>query len=179
MADVQAAKRYAQAVYQIATSTPGATLDKWRSDLRDVAEVLTDSAAAPVMADNKIAASQRAALLDRMLDVSPLALNLAKVLVTKGRSLDARAVSQAFDRMADEHDGIAHATVVTAVQLDDSQVKAIEQQLSKSLGKTVRAVGTVDPSIVGGLVVRVGDQIVDGSVRTRLERLRRELQGAR
>lgn len=180
MADEQAAKRYAQAVFQIATATPGASLDQWRAELRDVAEVLTDSAAAPLLADGKVLLPARYAMIERMLDVSPHALNLAKLLVAKGRSAEARAVAEAFDRLADEYEGIAYASVTTAVPLSSEQVTGIEQQLSASLGKRVRAVAEVDPAIIGGVVVRVGDKLTDGSVRSRLKRLRRELmEGAR
>lgn len=179
MADVQAAKRYAQAAFQIATATPGATLDQWRADLQDVAAVLTDSQASGILANTKLPVANRVAMVERMLDVGPMALNLAKLLVSKGRSQDAAAVAAAFNRMADEHEGIAHANVTTAVELSAQQVGDIEQQLSRSLGKRVRAVAVVDPAIVGGVVVRVGDKLIDGSVRSRLKRLRRELEGAR
>jgi F-type H+-transporting ATPase subunit delta len=118
-------------------------------------------------------------MVERALAVSPLVMNLAKLLVAKGRSGDARAVALAFGRMADASEGIAHAQLTTAVQLGPEQLSAIEAQLSTSMGVSVRAVSTVDPAILGGLVVRVGDRLVDGSVRTRLKRLRRELQGAR
>lgn len=176
MADLQAAKRYAQAAFQIARDQ--GTIDTWRAELADVASVLTDSEAAPIFADGRIPLERRLGLVERALDVSPLVLNLAKLLVQKGRSHEARGVSEAFDRMADEHAGIAHAEITTAVELSPDQLTAIESKLSASLGKRVRAVGTVDSAIVGGVIVRVGDQLVDGSVRSRLQRLRRELEGA-
>ncbi len=175
MADQQAAKRYAQAAFQIATATPGVSLDQWRAELRDIAQVLADSAAAPVLANSKAPLPARYAMLERMLDISPQALNLAKLLVAKGRQPEASAVADAFDRLADEHEGIAHASVTTAVPLSAEQLAGIEQQLSASLGKRVRAIAQVDPAIIGGVVVRVGDKLVDGSVRSRLKRLRREL----
>jgi F-type H+-transporting ATPase subunit delta len=81
--------------------------------------------------------------------------------------------------MADDHEGIAHAQVTTAVELAPAQLDAIAQQIGAAVGKQVRATGSVDPGIVGGIVVRVGDKLVDGSVRTRLKQLRRELEGAR
>ncbi len=177
MADVQAAKRYAQAAFQIARDQ--GTIPAWRSELGDVASVLVDSQAAPVLADGRIPVDQRLAMVDRALDISPLARNLAKLLVQKGRSQEARAVSEAFNRMADDAEGIAHARVTTAVELTADQIAAIERQVGASLGKRVSAVGVVDPAIVGGAVVQVGDRLVDGSVRTRLQRLRRELEGVR
>lgn len=177
MADLQAAKRYAQAAFQIA-SEQGA-IAAWRAELNDVASVLSDSQAAGVIADGRVPLARRLEMVDRALDVSPLAKNLAKLLVQKGRSGEARAVSDAFGRMADEAEGIAHARVTTAVELTADQLAGIERRLGESLGKRVRAVGTVDPNIVGGVVVQVGDRLVDGSVRTQLQRLRRELEGVR
>lgn len=177
MADVQAGKRYAQAAFAIARDSNAVAA--WRSDLNDIAEVLAESGIAPILADPKVPLEQRLTLVDRTLDISPMALNLAKLLVQKGRSADARAVADAFGRMADEHEGIAHAEVTAAVELSPDKVADIEKRLSAQVGKTVKATARVDPSILGGLVVRVGDQLVDGSVRTRLKRLRRELEGAR
>ncbi|MEO8539557.1 MAG: F0F1 ATP synthase subunit delta [bacterium] len=177
MADVQAARRYAQAAFGIATDS--GTIPLWRSELGDVASVLTESGIAASLSDTKVPLERRLALVGRVLDVSPLVLNFAKLLVSKGRASEARAVANAFERMADEHDGIAHASVTTAVELSPDQLSAIASQLSRQMGKDVRATGTVDPSIIGGVVVRVGDKLVDGSIRTRLKRLRTELEGAR
>jgi F-type H+-transporting ATPase subunit delta len=177
MADVQAAKRYAQAAFEIALAGDNITL--WRNELGDVAQVLAESDAAPVFGDDRIPLQQREAMVDRTLDISPMVLNLARLLVQKGRAADARAVADAFDRLADEHEGIVHAAVTTAVSLSPEQLNTIQSQLSTSLGKSVRAVGIVDPAILGGVIVRVGDRIVDGSIRTRLKELRRELEGAR
>jgi len=177
MADVQAAKRYAQAAFSIARDE--GTIATWRSELADVATVLSDSGVAPMLADAKIPLEKRMTIIDRSLDVSPKVKNLAKLLVSKHRSLDARAVSEAFGRMADQHDGIAHAKVTTAIALTADQLSGIESQLSRSFGKTVKATSEVDPKIIGGIVVRVGDRLVDGSIRTKLKQLRRELEGAR
>jgi F-type H+-transporting ATPase subunit delta len=177
MADRQAARRYAQAAFAIASDT--GTVALWRSELNDVASVLAESGLAPVLASGRVTIEDRLALVARALDVSPMVLNLARLLVTKGRSLEARAVAEAFGRMADQAAGIEHAEVTTAVTLDAAQLTAIEQQLSRSLGKTVMARSTVDPAILGGVVVRVGDKLLDGSVRSRLKQLRHEMQGAR
>ncbi len=177
MADLQAAKRYAQAAFGIARDA-GAVAN-WRMELDDVASVLSESGLAPVLADSRVPIDQRTGMVERVLDVDPMVLNLARLLVAKGRSGEARAVAEAFGRMADDHEGIANAQVTTAVELAPAQLDAIAQQIGAAVGKQVRATGSVDPGIVGGIVVRVGDKLVDGSVRTRLKQLRRELEGAR
>jgi F-type H+-transporting ATPase subunit delta len=177
MADFQAGKRYAQAVFSIASEQ--GTIAAWRQDLEDIAQVLAESDASALLADARRPVEQRQQLVERILDVQPLALNLAKLLVAKGRSLEARAVADALKRLADEHEGIADAQVTSAVPLTPAEVTSLEQRLGTSLNARVNVTTQVDPSIVGGLVVRVGDRIIDGSIRTRLRVLRRELVGAR
>ena len=176
MADVQAGRRYAQAAFGIARDANA--IARWRAELDDVATVLAESELAPLLADARIAVDRRMDMAARTLQVSPLVLNLAKLLIRKGRSLDARAVAEAFSRMADEAEGIAHAEIITAVPLSDDQLNAIAAKLTTSMGKSVRATGVVNPDIIGGVVVKVGDRLVDGSIKTRLKRLRRELEGA-
>ena len=177
MADPQAGKRYAQAAFDIASRD--GTVAQWRSDLDDVAQVLAESAAARVLVDPKIPVDRKFAVVDRALDIQPLAKNFAKVLVQKGRAADARAVATAFGLMADEAEGIAHAQVVSAVDLTPEQLAGVEQKLSQSMGKRVRATASVDPALMGGIIVKVGDRLVDGSIRSRLKQLKRELAGTR
>lgn len=177
MGDKAAARRYAQAAFSIArdrNDIPG-----WRAELGDVAAVLSDSQLAPFFADPARPVDEKFRLLERVLDVSPLVTNLAKLLVQKGRAADARDVAEAFNQLADEYEGIAHAEVTTAVPLNTEQLQAIESRLAAQLGKKVIASTRVDPGIIGGAIVRVGDRLVDGSIRTRLKLLRRELEGAR
>ena len=178
MADPQAAKRYAQAAFSLAEEAGPASFASWRADLDDIAQVLAESALAPVLADSRLPVEQRQALAARALDVQPLALNLARVLIAKKRSLEARYVATSFGEMVDAREGIAHARVTTAVELTAEQVNGISSRLGQSLNKRVIATTVVDPSIIGGVVVRVGDKLLDGSIRTRLGRLRRELKGA-
>src|SRR3990172_7135686 len=115
MADLSAARRYAQAAFGIARDA--GAIATWREDLNDVASVLAESGLAPILSDTRVPVEQRLAMVERTLDVSPLALNLAKLLVSKARAGEARAVADAFGRLADDHEGIAHAEVTTAVEL--------------------------------------------------------------
>lgn len=176
MASEEAASRYAQAAMSIARDE--GTIEQWRSELDDIATVLAESGLAPMLADERVPLSDRLALVERTLDISPKALNLARLLVSKGRSRGARFVALAYNRLADAHQGRVAANVTSAVELGTAQLENIKQRLSQSLGKTVDVTLQVDPSIMGGLIIRVGDELVDGSVRTRLRRLQRQLEGA-
>lgn len=176
MADRQAAKRYAQATFAIARD--GDAIAQWRADLDDVAAVLADSDAAGWFAAPRVPLAERQAAVERVLDVSRLALNLAKLLIAKGRTLEAREIADAFGRLADEHEGLAQARITTAVPLESDQVAAMEQRLGEALGKQITATAAVDADIIGGVVLRIDDHLIDGSVRTRLRRMRQELSGA-
>jgi F-type H+-transporting ATPase subunit delta len=176
MADRQAAKRYAQAAFAIARD--GDAVAQWRADLDDVAAVLADSDAAGWFAAPRVPVADRQAALERALEVGPLALNLARLLIAKGRTLEAREIADAYNRLADEHEGLAQAEITTAVPLQPDQVAAMEQRLGEALGKQISATAGVDSDIIGGVVLRIDDHLIDGSVRTRLRRLRQELSGA-
>jgi F-type H+-transporting ATPase subunit delta len=177
MADYQAGKRYAQAVFPIAVLND--TIPRWRSELEDIASVLAESEMAGMFDDERVPVAQRQALVDRVLDVSPIAGNLAKLLISKGRSRDARAVADAFNRMADEREGVVYADVTTAVPLSDAEVQSVAEKLSQSMNKRVIVRPSVDPAITGGMIARIGDRVIDGSIRARLKELRKELVSAR
>lgn len=176
MASDEAARRYAQAAFDIAVAD--GTIEQWRSELNDIASVLAESELARTLADDRIPLEDRYAIIDRVLELSPKATNLAKLLVQKGRSLGARFVERAFSRMADERENRVDVEIASAVELSSDHLASIERSLAESIGKTIHASVRVDPDLVGGVVIRVGDKLIDGSVRTRLRRLQRQLEGA-
>jgi F-type H+-transporting ATPase subunit delta len=177
MAAKSLARRYAQAAFGLAVEQ--GAVEQWRRDIEDVATVLVDSPAAPVLANTRIPLAERLRVVERALQVDPLVLNLAKLLVTRGRSGIARQVAEAFGRLADDHEGIVHARVTTAIDLPSDELASIERRLSESTGKRVRTEVVVDPAIIGGVIIRMGDKLLDGSVRTRLRLLKRQLEGVR
>ena len=177
MADMQAARRYAQAAFAIARD--GGAIAQWRGDLDDVAAALAESDAATWFASPRVPVAERQAAVARVLDVAPLAANLARLLIAKGRTVEARAITDAFNRLADEHEGLAQAEITTAVPLRPEQVAAIERRLGEAQGKQITATAHIDSGIVGGVVLRIQDHLIDGCVRTRLQRMRTQLSGVR
>src|SRR5207253_11455529 len=105
-------------------------------------------------------------------------INLAKLLLRKNRTALAPAIATVFREMADAERGIAHAKVKTAVPLDDAERQALERRLSSLVGRSVEMQLEVDPSILGGIVARIGDEVIDGSAKGKLIQLRRRLQQA-
>ncbi len=115
----------------------------------------------------------RKGTIDRFLaDASPLVRNVLKVLVDNGRLEDAPDVAREYRALVRELEQQLDVHVTTAIELDDELRAKLEQRLGASTGKQVRLHASVDPDIIGGLVVRHGDTLVDTSLRGRLDQLR-------
>lgn len=170
------AKRYARAAFEVAQSH--ATADRWLSDLQGLAAVTSDPAVARWLATGKVPAARKEDVLAGALAApDPLLLNLLRLLIAKDRITLLPRVAAAFEGFLNQSRNIAPAEVTTAVPLDPAETARIAEQLSALTGQDVRVQTKIDPSIIGGLVARIGDRVLDGSVRTRLAQLRRELVG--
>jgi F-type H+-transporting ATPase subunit delta len=172
-----AARRYAEAIFELGRESD--TLDQWQDDLGVLATVAGDGGVLAVLENIKTPMEQRLALLDRALSgMSPLAQNLARLLVSRGRFGLLPQIARVFGEMLDEHRGVVRAEAVTAVPLTDDERRAIVERLRAVTGaRDIRLQSQVDPSIIGGLIVRIGDRLIDGSTRSRLIQLRRRLAG--
>jgi len=173
-----AAKRYAEAVFQIARDSR--TIDRWRADLQVIAAVLGDPQVFAVLENAKIPQQAKLNLIRQGLEgVTQQALNFAFLLVQRRRVALATEIVVFFNEMADDYLGIAHAEVTTAIPVAAQEQQLIAEQLSRMTGKQVDVQMRVDPSIIGGMVARVGDRLIDGSTRSRLQALRTRLEAAR
>ena len=176
-ARVVSARRYAEAVFGLAGDADA--FDAWSAALRTIAEFLDEPGVAGIARSNKVPRPEKLRLLEAGLaaEISPLALNLVGVLNDRNKLGLARDVQSIFQEMVDERRGVAHATVTTAVPLADDERAAIAAKLSSLTGKQVDVTPIVDESIIGGVIARIGDQLIDGSTRTRLIALKRRLEG--
>jgi F-type H+-transporting ATPase subunit delta len=172
------ARRYAEAAFDIAAESEAFVA--WSGDLRAIAEFCEQPDVAGVLRSGRVPRGEKRRLLEAGLagTVSQLALNLALLLLERGRIELARDVQIAFQEKVDERLNIAHATVTTAVPLADDERNAVAAKLSSLTGKQVDVTPVVDEAIIGGVIARIGDQLIDGSTRTRLLALKRRLAGA-
>ena len=173
-----AARRYADAVFGIAAdSGDAAAFDRWLSDLDDIAQLFAEATVRGFLVSTRVTQSQKEDVLDQALpDVQDSARTLAKLLVRKRRVALADQIGDAFRARLNTQRGIADATVTTAVALTDDARAAVEDAVRRyTNADTVALSEQVDPEIIGGAVVQIGDRIIDGSVRTRLATLRRSL----
>lgn len=169
------ARRYAEAAFEIAQRDD--TMEVWMRAM-DVAEQrLSAPEVTRLLANPSLPAAARVTVLGRVLgdDVSGAQRNLIALMVRRGRFEQLPAVIREFRRLYRGREGIVEATVTSASTLDVAEVDALQARLEQLTGKRVELDQRTDADLLGGLVVRVGDQLIDGSVRGRLERLRADL----
>ena len=172
MPSTGSARRYARAVFEIARDND--TFDRWSEDLDTLARILGLPEMQAFLSASKVPEGQKQQLLDQHLGgVAEQARNLVTLLVRRGRAHLTSGIGTAYQEMLDEHRGIVSATVTTAVPLDEDLRTGVEDNLRELLGgRDLRLVSTVDETILGGMVARVGDQVIDGSTRARLRSMR-------
>lgn len=170
------ARRYAEAIFSLAREQE--TLVQWTSDLSTIAAFVSEPDVARVLGSTRVPAAEKLRLLSAALEgeVSPLAWNLVRLLHHRGKITLAPEIRDAFQELVDASRGVAHAVVTTAVPLTDEERRAVEAKLSSITGKQVDVTPVVDESIIAGIVARIGDQLIDGSTRSRLQALKRRLE---
>jgi F-type H+-transporting ATPase subunit delta len=174
MPRIASGKRYAQAAFELAMERN--ELESWQVSLRKIAELSTDEAFAALVENPKLPFEVKKSLLEqRLSDANPLALNLACLLVSKGRLGIGGDVLQEYDHLLDAHRGIEHVEVVTALSLDEKDKERVSSQLEDMVNRKVIVDAVVDSSVIGGFKAKIGDMLIDGSVRNRLDALRRNL----
>jgi len=174
VARVASAKRHAQAVFQLAQERD--EMEKWRSELRTISATLADPQLRAILEDPKIHLGDKENLINKCLPgISQLALNFVYLLVAKQRLSILEQIVSEYEHMADAHLGLEHAKVITAIPLDEEDKKKMSERLAAITGKKIVLTTEVDPAIVGGFVARVGDKLIDGSTKAKLETLRRQL----
>jgi F-type H+-transporting ATPase subunit delta len=136
----------------------------------------------PVVDSPAVPLAQRLAVTSALLEarIAPQALRLVNLLVGRGRAAILPRVAEEFGRRLNQHRGIVRATVTSAAALTDKETAEIRSRVEAMAGAQVEIRSAVDPALIGGLTIQVGDRLLDASIRGRLERLRAQLQsGAR
>jgi F-type H+-transporting ATPase subunit delta len=122
--------------------------------------------------------AKAAALKEVLSGGEDLVRNFVLLLADKGRAGIFEEIAREFEQLIAEHEGVVHAELTTAVELSDKDAQDLLEQIEEAAGRKVEATRTVDPGLIGGIVLQVGSHRLDASVRGRLERLRRELATA-
>jgi F-type H+-transporting ATPase subunit delta len=170
-------RRYASAAFTVATQN--GDYDAWLQTLSEVARILQMRSARTIFVSPAVPAPQKAAALERMVpNAPPTVRSFLRILVDRDRLYEVPGIAEALRELINQQRGIVTAEVTTAVPLDSEMERLVAGRLAAYLKRDPQKVAIrshVDPTIIGGVVARVGDQVIDDSVRGRLERLRRTL----
>jgi F-type H+-transporting ATPase subunit delta len=171
------AKRYAQAVFEIAQSNK--ETDRWLSDLRKIAAIAQNADLAGAIDNPRFSLEQKTRLLKNQLrDIGPLAMNLVLILTSQGNFSLVGEIYYIYQGLIDSFKNIEKAEIITAVPLEESEKSRLVAYLETITSKKITLVERVDPDIIGGLVARVGGKIVDGSTLSQLAFLKNNLARA-
>ena len=168
-------KQYAQAIFELAREQD--QLDQWDGDLEFIAGVLQDEEFKALLKHADVPMSNKNRAVDAVLrDVHPLIRNLVNLLVSKGLVDAVPEMRAAYAALLDQDRGRQRVQVTSAVPLEQDEMDRITQFLTSLVRKEVVVATDVDDSILGGVVIQIGDRLLDGSTRSRLEALRNRVR---
>jgi F-type H+-transporting ATPase subunit delta len=164
-------RRYAQAYFDLAREE--GKIPQWRKDLARAVETLSNREVAAALANPRLTRTERTRLaLEMLAGGGEQARNLVRLLIERGRLGVLSDLVETYDRLSDRESGVVRADVTTAIAVDDDLTTRIGRTLSEKLGAAVQTEVHQDPTILGGLIIRIGDRVIDSSLRTRLAQLR-------
>lgn len=154
-------------------------LNRWQTDLRNLASLTRDKTLVASLENPGTSIDEKARILaERLGEAKPDVLKLVSELINKSRLAELDDISYEYQRLLDTHRGIEGtetAEITTAIPLDDEYVLDISKRLTEMAGKPVVVTTKVDPSLIGGIIIKVGDKVIDGSIKSKLAVLKREL----
>jgi F-type H+-transporting ATPase subunit delta len=173
------AGRYASALFDLAREKK--QIDAVGRSLDSLAQALLDSRDFAELIDSPLVSREEAgkafAALAPQLGLDAITANFLGVLARNGRKRELRAIVRLFRRLAAEHRGEVTADVITARPLSDDQIAALKAKLRARAGREVTLEAQVDPEILGGLVIKLGSERIDASIRSKLNRLAQAMKG--
>jgi F-type H+-transporting ATPase subunit delta len=166
---------YARALFEAAQERDRVT--QVRDELGQLVDALEATPElARFLANPQVDPTAKAEVLEQVTEgAEPLMRNAVRLLASKGRAGELREVAAEYAAFVDQAEGRVQVELTTAQELSDDDAAAIVKRIEESSGRRVEATRSVDPSLVGGVILQAGSLRVDASIRGRLERLRREL----
>jgi len=178
MRNLAIARRYAKALLLIGKADGQA--ETYREELDGLAKLLADNRELEQAVTNPLYDSEGRkkvlrAVID-MLELSSVMESFMQLLFDKGRIGFLSSINEFYQKLADDLKGVARASLVSATELPEETVERIREALSKRTGKSVVLDVEQDPSLIGGIVTKIGDLVLDGSVKTQLFNMRESLK---
>lgn len=171
MANRLSGQRYAQAIFELALENE--QVEQWDQDLRLASDVLQDEEFALFLKHAEVPTERKVAAIEAVLtETHPLVRNLVSLLVSRS-GVDAIGDVQAgYSQLLDEHLGRQRVEVTAAVPLTDDELERINRFVSQLAGRDIIITTRVDENLLGGLIIQIGDRLLDGSTSSALDRMR-------
>ena len=168
-------RMYARALYEAARDQE--RVDVAREQLAQLASALeTTPELESFLANPQLDPGAKASVLDEVTTgADPVVRNFVRLVASKGRAGQLRPIAEEFEAIVDREQGRLKVELTTAYELAEDEASAIVSRIEEASGRTVEATRSVDPDLIGGMILQAGSLRVDASVRGRLDRLRREL----
>ncbi|MEK7302526.1 MAG: F0F1 ATP synthase subunit delta, partial [Pseudomonadota bacterium] len=166
---ITVARPYADAVYKMAVANN--SLSQWSKMLQLAAEIAEDEQVKLLIGNPRVSAKQ---LGDIFLEIgrgkfNAEARNLVMLLIENKRVVVLSQISQLFEQLKARHEGVLEARIVSAFAIENRQLKKLVEDLEQKFKRKIEAQVSIDPELIGGIKVEVGDEILDASVRGKLE----------
>ncbi len=167
-------KRYAQAVFQIAEQH--SQLEKWLEDLKLIASLMENEEFSQLVENPKLPFDAKVEVAKQGLaKLGQMPLNLVYLLIAKDKASLAGQIAEEYEQLLDEHRGIQKVDVTTAIPYSKNEQAVLQKKIEEIISSQVRIAFHVDEDILGGLIARVDGSVIDGSVRTRLGKLKKTM----
>ncbi len=163
------ARPYAEAVYRLAKEKNA--LGEWAERLATLAAIVSDAQMRAVIADPNTSAARAAELVGSITETGEAGKSLLTVLAGNDRLMLLPEISAQYEVLKAEAEGVLEATIVSALEMNEAQKADVMAALKTRFGRDVAATVEVDPGLIGGAVITVGDQVIDGSVKGRLQKM--------
>jgi F-type H+-transporting ATPase subunit delta len=176
MLNKSVARRYAEAFFSIARDND--KIDDYQLELEKVVTTIQEVDNLKEYMNHLLipAAAKKDVVKQLFADqISPVTLNFIMMIIDKKRETYIEVIVDEFKDMADEFRNIAKVDLIAAKEVAEEDIKFLAEKLSASTGKTVQLNLTVDPALLGGVKLRMGDQIIDGTIAKKLEMLKEQL----
>ena len=170
------ANRYAEALFQIGEEEN--KTDNLYNELKEVSSLMnTNKDLNNVMKSPLVSKKEKIQLIDTLFagKVDNDLKNFLKILIEKGRITSINAIGETYKELLNEKNNILEGYVISAVPMNDEKIKELETELSKKYKKNVTIENKVDKSVLGGVLVRLGNTEIDGTIKTRLNGLKNQL----
>lgn len=176
MSTTISSKRYAQAVFQIAGENK--QLDEWQAHLKNVAAIMSNADFKAVIENPKVTFEAKSKLIKETLGkTDPMVLNFCYLLIVKNKTHLSDEIAGEYENLLDKYKGIKKAQVVTSISLDKETESKLIKQLEELIGNKLSVKFNVDPLIIGGFIARIDGRLIDGSIKNRLLKLRKNISG--